>query len=264
MPHLKTETDGRGCRTLWLDRPAKRNALDEALLRELLEAAAAARTAPDLRVLVLRSTSGIFSAGADLNDWADITPAEAQRLSLLGSMAFRDLADLSIPVVAVLEGAALGGGFELALTADIRIATSAARLGFPEARLANTPAWGGVPRLARLAGTGATLDMLLTGDPIGAGEAHRLGIVQRLCEAQDLDERLAELLESLLACDTATQAFIKTMFGQPGALIAAQEAALAGFTATREEASTRKRAFLESRQNRRGPPSGGVAGDGHG
>lgn len=248
MSHLKIETDARGCRTLWLDRPAKRNALDEALLSDLRDAVIEARTTPDLRLVVLRSTSPMFCAGADLNDWADITPARARHLSLLGARAFQELADLPVPVVVVVEGGALGGGFELALAGDIRIATTGARFGFPEARLANTPAWGGVPRLARLVGAGAALDLLLTGDPIGAEGAQRLGIVQRLCAPDDLDAQLQALIESLLACDTATQGYIKAMFGNPGSLIAAQEAALAGFTATRMEASARKQAFLDSRR----------------
>ncbi|MDX3974949.1 enoyl-CoA hydratase/isomerase family protein [Shinella sp.] len=248
MSHLKIETDERGCRTLWLDRPAKRNALDEALLSDLLNAAVAARTTPGLRLVVLRSTSSMFCAGADLNDWADVTPFNAQRLSLLGARAFRELADLPVPLVVVVEGAALGGGFELALAGDIRIATTQARFGFPEARLGNTPAWGGVPRLAKLAGTGTMFDVLLTGDPIDGERAERLGIVQRLCAPEDLETRLNALIDSLLACDTTTQGFIKAMFGNPDALIAAQEAALAGFTATREEASARKQAFLASRR----------------
>lgn len=248
MSHLKTETDERGCRTLWLDRPAKRNALDEALLSDLLDAAVAARKTPDLRLVVLRSTSGIFCAGADLNDWADVTPFDAQRLSLLGAEAFQELADLPIPVVVAVEGAALGGGFELALAGDIRIATTQARFGFPEARLGNTPAWGGVPRLAKLAGVGTMFDVLLTGEPITAERAERLGIVQRLCAPEEFDGKLNSLIDSLLACDTATQGFIKAMFGNPDTLVAAQEAALAGFTATRDEASARKRAFLASRR----------------
>ena len=247
MSNLKIQTDARGCQTLWLDRPAKRNALDEALLSDLRDAAIEARSTPDLRLVVLRSTSPMFCAGADLNDWADITSAKAQQLSLLGARAFQELADLPVPVVVVVEGAALGGGFELALAGDIRIATTGARFGFPEARLANTPAWGGVPRLERLAGAGTVLDLLLTGDPIGAEAAQRLGIVQRLCAPKDLDAQLQSLIESLLACDPATQGYIKAMFGNPGTLIAAQEAAMAGFTATRVEASLRKQAFLDSR-----------------
>ncbi|MGJ7038563.1 enoyl-CoA hydratase [Shinella sp. BE166] len=248
MSNLKIETDPRGCRTLWLDRPAKRNALDEALLSDLLDAAIDTRMTPDLRLVVLRSTSPLFCAGADLNDWADITPAKAQRLSLLGAKAFQELADLPVPVVVVVEGAALGGGFELALAGDIRIATTQARFGFPEARLGNTPAWGGVPRLTKLCGVGTILDVLLTGDPINAERAERLGIVQRLCAPDDLDRTLMGLIDSLLSCDTTTQGYIKAMFGNPSVLIAAKEAALAGFTATREEASARKQAFLDSRR----------------
>jgi enoyl-CoA hydratase/carnithine racemase len=124
MSDLKIETDVRGCRTLWLERPRKRNALDEALLTDLLNAARSIADDASVRAVLLRSTSPIFCAGADLHDWADVTPKEAQRLSSLGSRAFQALSDAPVPVVAVLEGAALGGGLELALACDIRIATN--------------------------------------------------------------------------------------------------------------------------------------------
>src|SRR3569833_4116313 len=102
MTGLHIETDARGCRTFWLDRPRKRNALDEALLRALLEAAEAVERDEAVRLVLLRSTSPVFCAGADLNEWADIAPSEARRLSAFGSRAFQRLADLPVPVVAVL------------------------------------------------------------------------------------------------------------------------------------------------------------------
>lgn len=248
MSYLNIETDGRGCTTFWLNRPSKRNALDESLLSDLLSAAVNVRQSSESRVVVVRSTSAIFCAGADLNDWSDVTPYDAQRLSMLGSKAFQELADLPVPVIMVLEGAALGGGLELALAGDLRIATTNAKLGFPEARLGNTPAWGGVPRLAKLAGNGTVLDLLLTGDAMSAEAAVRVGIVQRLCAPADLERDLEALIDSVLACDSVTHGYIKTMFGEPRALTCAQEAALAGFTATREDSKARKRAFLESRR----------------
>jgi len=248
MSHLKVETDERGCRTLWLDRPEKRNALDAGFLNDLLDAARCAAADETLRIVLLRSTSRVFCAGADLNDWADVSPREAQRLSALGSHAFQALAELPMPTVAVLEGPALGGGLELALACDFRIATSAATTGFPEPRLGNSPAWGGMRRLIEAVGIARARDLLLTGDAISALEAQRLGVIQRVSAPELFDAKLAELVNSILACDAGTLVYIKSLLGSSAQFTAAQEAAVAGFTATRQESLDRKQKFLSSRR----------------
>jgi enoyl-CoA hydratase/carnithine racemase len=247
-PRLRVETDLRGCRTLWLDRPDKRNALDEPFLQELLDAASAASSDEVVRAVLVRSTSPMFCAGADLNEWADVTPREAQRLSALGSRAFQALADLPVPVVAALEGPALGGGLELAMACDIRIGSTACRVGYPEPRLGNSPAWGGMARLIDAVGKSVARDMLLTGDPVDAKEAHRVGVLQRLHDSQDFQPGLERLIDSIVACDGGTLTYIKALLGAPAAAVAAQEAAIAGFTATRLESRERKEAFLASRR----------------
>jgi enoyl-CoA hydratase/carnithine racemase len=246
MSDLRVELDDRGCQTLWLNRPAKRNALDEALLSDILTAAESSSKDEAVRIVLMRSTSSVFCAGADLNDWADVTPREAQRLSALGSRAFQALADFPVPVVAVLEGAALGVGLELALACDVRFATTAARIGFPEPRLGNSPAWGGMSRLIEVAGPAAARDMLLTGETISAADAHRIGAITRL--SADLPVQLGALVDSVLACDTGTLSYIKALMGAPQQQIAIQEAAVAGFTTTRSESRERKERFLASRR----------------
>ena len=248
MPRLRIDTDGRGCRTFWLDRPDKRNALDEAFLSELLAAADAAARDEDVRVVVVRSTAPTFCAGADLNEWANITPRDARRLSALGSRAFQALADLPMPVIAVLEGAALGGGLELALACDLRLGTTDCRVGFPEPRLGNSPAWGGMARLVEVVGIAFARDMLLTGDAVAGADAHRMGMLQRLCAPVDLTVRLADLVGSVISCDPDTLGYIKAMLGTQSARVAAQEAAIAGFTATKAESRERKEQFLGSRR----------------
>src|SRR5579872_784736 len=130
--NIATKHDGRGCFTLSLDRPAKRNALDKATLTGIAEIARTLCASKDARLLIVRSTSVVFSAGADLNEWAHVDSSEAARLSLVGNQAFAALTDLSIPTVALLEGPALGGGLELALACDIRVGTASCRVGFPE------------------------------------------------------------------------------------------------------------------------------------
>jgi enoyl-CoA hydratase/carnithine racemase len=250
MSRLRVESDPRGCRTLWLDRPEKRNALDEPFLSELLEAAEAASRDETVRVVLVRSSSAMFCAGADLNEWADMSPRNAQRLSALGSRAFQALADLPVPVVAAVEGPALGGGLELLLACDIRIGSTSCRVGFPEPRLGNSPAWGGMARLVEAVGVAQARDMLLTGDALAANEAHRIGILQRVCAPEDFSARLEDLIASIVACDGGTLSYIKALLGAPAQVIAAQEAAVAGFTATRMESHERKKQFLASRRPR--------------
>jgi enoyl-CoA hydratase/carnithine racemase len=248
MARLKVSTDARGCRTVLLDRADKRNALDEAFLTELLDVAILASRDDSVRLVMLRSTSSIFCAGADLNEWANVDPRTAQRLSALGSHAFQALADLPVPVVAALEGAALGGGLELALACDLRIGSENCRVGFPEPRLGNSPAWGGMPRLVAAVGPAFARDMLLTGDTISAVHAHRIGILQRLCDASEFPAQLEQLIDSVVACDAGALTYMKMLLGAPSQMIAAQEAAIAGFTATRAESRERKEKFLASRR----------------
>ena len=168
-----------------------------------------------VRAVLLRPTSPIFCAGADLHDWADVTPKEAQRLSALGSRAFQALADAPVPVVAVLEEAALGGGLELALACDLCIATRNASIGFPEPRLGNSPAWGGMSRLVDSVGPATARDMLLTGDVVSAEAAHRMGAITGLCEPAELADQLGLLVDSILACDTGTPGYIKMLSALP-------------------------------------------------
>jgi enoyl-CoA hydratase/carnithine racemase len=250
MSRVRVSTDVRGCRTVLLDRPEKRNALDEAFLTELLDVAASAAHDEMVRLILLRSTSAIFCAGADLNEWANVDPKEAHRLSALGSRAFQALADLPVPVVAALEGAALGGGLELALACDIRIGSPDCRVGFPEPRLGNSPAWGGMARLIAAVGPAFARDMLLTGDTVGAADAHRIGILQRLYNSSDFPSKLEQLIDSIVSCDPGTLSYIKMLLGAPSQTIAAQEAAIAGFTATRAESRDRKERFLVNRRHK--------------
>jgi enoyl-CoA hydratase/carnithine racemase len=250
METLRIEHHEESRLTIWLDRPQKRNALNEVMLRELAATAAALQAESAVRVVVLRSTSGVFSAGADLNEWAAVSPARARELSLLGSQAFQALADLPVPVIAVLEGAALGGGLELALACDLRVGTPACRLGFPEPRLGNTPSWGGVPRLLQVVGPAFARELLLTGEVIGAQEAYRMGLLNRLFHESELADGLAQLVESVLACEPTTLTLLKAQLS--GGLLerAQQEAITAGFSATQEEARRRKAAFLAQRMAR--------------
>ena len=234
---LRIDKDALGCITFLLDRAEKRNALDAEFLDELIEEILKVSTDPGCRVVILRSSSAVFCAGADLNEWANVTPADARRLSLLGSSTFQALADLPVPVIA-------------AMACDIRVGTPQCSVGYPEPRLGNSPAWGGMARLIEATGRAYARNMLLTGDVIPGAEAFRVGILQRMSSRENFQQGLDALVASILACDSGTLAYIKNLFGQPSQIIAAQEAAIAGFTATRQESRKRKEAFLASRSSK--------------
>lgn len=187
-------------------RPEKRNAIDpetSAAIDDVLTRAAAVE-----RALVFRSaTRGMFVAGTDLDALRRRTVVDS--LDRLNGRLFQRIAEHPWPTVAVVEGWALGGGCELALACDIRLSTPDASWGLPEVRLGLVPSAGGMTRLAALVGTGAATDLILSGRGIDGTEAHRLGLVQRLVDADDLEEGLAAALEDLSRASPFAQRLAK-------------------------------------------------------
>jgi methylglutaconyl-CoA hydratase len=169
---------------LGLDRPAARNALGRQLLAEFREALSVLRSDAGARVVIVHSlAAGIFCAGADLKERAAMSPAEAAAFVLSIGSAFSELEDLPMPTLAAIEGGAYGGGLELALAADLRVAGAKADMGLVETSLAIIPGAGGTQRLPRLIGTSRAKDLIFTARRIGAEEAGRLGLVDRLTAA---------------------------------------------------------------------------------
>jgi len=182
IQHL--EGGDRGIVLLGLCRPEAKNALGRQLLGELEAALAALAEAPAARVVVLHSlVPGAFCAGADLKERAGMTAEQAEAFVDRLRNAFTALAALALPTVAAIEGAALGGGLELALACDLRVAGGEAQLGLPETSLAIIPGAGGTQRLPRLVGPARAKDLVFTGRRIGAAEALGMGLVDRLAEA---------------------------------------------------------------------------------
>jgi len=185
-----------GVTTVRFDRPEKRNALDVAMSASLNDALHVAADTQD--VLVLRSsTPGMFVAGTDVAALRDRSVGDS--LARLNAHLFQRLADHPGVTVAVVEGWALGGGFELALACDLRLSTCDARWGLPEVRLGLVPSAGGLHRLTELVGRGPATDLVLTGCRIDGSEAHRIGLVQRLVGDDGVDAALTELLGELAA-----------------------------------------------------------------
>ena len=165
-----------------LNRPDKLNALNATVRRELMEAFDALEGDASVKVVILHGSGDkAFVAGADVGEFASRTPAE-QRAVYQRRRIYETVADFPKPVIAAIHGFCIGGGSELALACDIRVADATARIGQFEIRLGLIPGGGGTQRLARLVGPGQALRISLTGDLVGAEEAHRIGLVEFLTE----------------------------------------------------------------------------------
>lgn len=244
---------------LTLDRPERLNALDRELLRRLAEAVAAARVDEAVGCLIVTGAGDrAFSAGADITAFADLTALEAEELMRYGQEVFAQLEACPKPVIAAVNGYALGGGLELALACDFRIARAGARLGQPEITLANLPGWGATQRLPRIVGEAAAKDLIFTGRLVDAAEALALRLVNRVAAgsaleaAVELGSELSERAPSALAL--AKQAIhASRIAGEAGYAVERQGVGLCFTTQAQHEAV---RAFTSRKSTRRGAPAG--------
>lgn len=169
-----------------LNRPERHNALSKPMLEELRDAFTQAQQDERVRCIVLTGAGErSFCAGADISEQTGFSPADAYRHMRWGQDLFDGIERLSKPVIAAVNGFALGGGLELALACDIRTASAGAEFGFPEVNLASLPGWGGTQRLPRAIGLSNAMLLALTGGRIPAREALRLGLVSSVHEAGD-------------------------------------------------------------------------------
>ncbi len=183
--------------TIVVNRPEKRNALNAVVRREMVEALDALRDEAEVRVLVITGAGDkAFIAGADIAEFAERTPLE-QREAMEGRRLFEVLADFPKPTIAMINGYALGGGCEVALACDIRVAARSARLGQPEIKLGILPGGGGTQRLPRLVGLGRAMRMILTGEMIAAEEAERIGLVDLVVDDHELAARTRDLARTI-------------------------------------------------------------------
>ncbi len=247
--------DRNGARWLTLNRPAKLNALNRALIAELEAAAAAAAADAAVRAVVITgSGEKAFAAGADIAEFAGLSPGEGERMARAGQAAFDAIAALPKPVIAAVNGFALGGGCELALACHIRLASATARFGQPEVKLGLTPGSGGTQRLPRIVGAGRALEMLCTGGMIDAATALAWGLVNRVVEPGELAgaaQRLAEEIASVAPLAVA-RCLQGVRVGRDLALERAQEveAALFGLCFASDDMREGTAAFTEKRPAR--------------
>jgi len=246
-------TDAAGIRTITINRPDKLNALNVATVAEL--GAAIADSACDdaiEAVIVTGAGDKAFVAGADISELQSLGPVEAKEFALRGQEVFRELERLNKPVIAAVNGYALGGGCELAMACHIRVASSNAIFGQPEVKLGLIPGYGGTQRLPRLIGRGRALEILLTGKNVNAEEALRIGLVNAVCEPSELEGAVGGILKAVMAngplavshCIEAVNSGLD-MGLDDGCLL---EATLFGVGAASDQMREGTTAFLEKRK----------------
>lgn len=198
MEILKTNQLDSGILMLTLNRPEALNALNADLMEKIYQTCLLAKKEPSIKALLITGEGKAFCAGADINQLAKLDGQEGVEFARRGQKIFRTLEQLGKPSLAAINGFALGGGCELAMSTTIRIASSAAIFGQPEVKLGVIPAFGGTQRLARLVGKGRALDLCLTGRTIKADEALAFGLVTEVVAPEELLNRAKLILSNLI------------------------------------------------------------------
>ena len=240
--------------TVTFNRPEKLNALSDATFGELSSVIEELRGRDDVGGVVFTGAGRGFVAGADIAELAQQTPASARRRARRGQDVFRRIETLPKPVIAAVNGFALGGGCELAMACHLRIASEAAKFGQPEVKLGIVPGYGGTQRLARLVGRGRALQLLLTGEQIDAHEAFRIGLVNRVVPADQLLPTARTLLGQMLANGPLALAgcieLVDQGLGMPLEEATGLEATWFGLLAASSDMREGMNAFLEKRAAR--------------
>ncbi len=185
--------------TLTINRPDKLNALNDATIAELGHAIDQIRVDDAIGGVILTGAGRAFVAGADISELSSQSPVLAKARSRAGQDVFRRFETCPKPVIAAVNGFALGGGCELAMSCHIRIASDAAKFGQPESKLGILPGYGGSQRLARLVGKGRAMQLLMTGEMIDAAEAYRIGLANKVVPAAELLAEANNMMKAILA-----------------------------------------------------------------
>lgn len=250
--NLLLERDG-AVAVLTVNRPKVLNALNGQTLDELRRAILELKHDEAIRVVIVTgSGEKSFIAGADINELAVQSPIDGREHAIRGQHVFDLIEHLGKPVIAAINGYALGGGCELAMACTIRIAADTAKLGQPEINLGIVPGYAGTQRLARIVGRGRALELLLTGDQVTAQEAHRLGLVNRVVPAGDLMKEARSLAATLAAkAPVAVRYILEAVhkgLEMPFPQAQIFEATLFGLVAATEDMREGTKAFLEKRK----------------
>ena len=198
MGFVKTEQKGHVA-ILTIDRPEALNALTADVLRDLGEAMDAVEANDEAYVVILTGAGRSFVAGADIGEMKPLTAVEGKAWGNAGNDVFLKVENCTKPVIAAINGFALGGGCELAMACDIRLASEKAKFGQPEVGLGITPGFGGTQRLARIVGTGRAMELIFTAKVIDAAQAEKIGLVNAVCPSEELMDKAMEMAEMIAA-----------------------------------------------------------------
>ena len=251
MDNVRTEKRDN---ILWvtIDRPKVLNALNAKTIEEIGQVFLQARTDDSVRCVILTGAGEkAFVAGADINELASMTPISGKFVSEQGQNVFLAIERFPKPVIAAINGFALGGGCELAMACHVRIASEKAQLGLPEVSLGIIPGYGGTQRMVRVVGTGKALELVCSGDRIGAVEAERIGLVNKVVPADQLASAAEEMAKKFASrSPVAIRAAIEVINAgsdmpfEEGQLL---EATLFGLLCATEDMKEGMSAFLEKR-----------------
>jgi enoyl-CoA hydratase len=247
---LVEKRDGLGIITI--NRPEKLNALNQKVMKELHGCLEGLRDDDAVKVVILTGAGEkAFVAGADINELAVQTPVSGRETSLNGQRTLDLIENLGKPVIAAINGFALGGGCELAMACTLRVASENARLGQPEVKLGIIPGYAGTQRLSRLVGKGRALELILTGDPVTAQEAYRIGLVNQVVAQKDLRDASEALARKIMANGPLAVRLAMEAVHHGMEMTEAQgqflEATLFGLCCSTEDKNEGTRAFLEKR-----------------
>jgi len=250
--NLLLERDG-AVAIVTINRPNVLNALNSHTVDELRRAVLELKHDDGVRVVIVTGAGEkSFIAGADINELAVQTPTSGREHALRGQHVLDLIENLGKPVIAAINGYALGGGCELAMACTLRIAADTARIGQPEINLGILPGYAGTQRLARLVGKGRALELVLTGAPIGAAEAERIGLVNRVVPAAELMTEARKLAAALVTNAPIAMRYIINAINKglemPFAEACVFEATLFGLVASTDDMREGTRAFLEKRK----------------
>ena len=253
MPYQTLLVDKRqGIAYVTVNRPDKLNALNRQVIEELQACFRVLRRDEEVRAVIITGAGQkAFIAGADINELAAQTPVEGREMSRRGQHMLEVIENLGKPVIAAINGYALGGGCELAMACTLRVASESARLGQPEVKLGIIPGYAGTQRLPRLVGKGRALEMILGGDPITAQEAYRIGLVNQVVPASELIAAAEKLAQKIMANAPLAVKFALEAVNHGMEMSETEgqflEANLFGLCCTTADMKEGTRAFLEKR-----------------
>jgi len=197
-----------------ISRPKAMNALNTRFFDEMDQAVASFKEDAELRAIIITGDGKAFVAGADIAEMQNKTSEEGSDFSRKGQNTFASFAGLNVPVIAAINGFALGGGLELAMGADFRIASTKAKFGQPEVNLGLIPGFAGTQRLSRLVGLADALYLLMSADMIGAEEALRIGLVQKVVEPEELLDTCMKIAQNIASKGPQAVAKVKEVTHQ--------------------------------------------------